>query len=564
MKISSKVTIMIVLSFIVLLSGIVYLYDSMNDKAIEYSKHEFLKAIVNEKKIALDEEIDIVNGFISAIIKEYEDLGESSETIKRNVINFVKSIRFGEDNKGYIFIIDDKGNFILHPTLPHWNNTNKLDVTDANGMRFIEKFIETSTKDEYVEYSFKAQNQKEAVPSIGNSRKIKVGDMDMIFIIRTALDGTYARVNELDDDMEKTSYENMKKFFITSTVIMVISLILAMIYTKFSITNPLNSLINRARNLSSGDGDLTRKLAINGKDEIAQASEAINSFIEKVRILIGDAKGLSAENSSVANELSSTSLQTGRRVEESTLIVADTTQKCSNMQEMMQASVLVAKESKNDLQKASEYIKSANDAIRKLSSQIESSARTESEMAMNIERLSKDAEQVKSILVVINDIADQTNLLALNAAIEAARAGEHGRGFAVVADEVRKLAERTQSSLTEINATISVIVQAISDSSEQMGINSKQIQDLTIVADDVEKTINIMSEVMSDAIVMSDKTAEDYIKTGEGVSEIMSGISNINSISTENARSVEEIASAAEHLNKMTDTLNNKLAEFRT
>ena len=139
-----------------------------------------------------------------------------------------------------------------------------------------------------------------------------------------------------------------------------------------------------------------------------------------------------------------------------------------------------------------------------------------------------------------------------------------GEALPVVADEVRQLAERTQKSLTEINATINVIVQAINDSSEQMGINSKQIQELTHVASDVEKTINDMSATMNNAIAMSDKTMQDYIATGKNVNEIMDGISEINQISSENARSVEEIASAAEHLNKMTDALNTKLSVFRT
>jgi len=223
-----------------------------------------------------------------------------------------------------------------------------------------------------------------------------------------------------------------------------------------------------------------------------------------------------------------------------------------------------ANDSKEEIIEANAMLKSSRDEIVKLTSSVQESSVSESELATNIEDLSKDINEVKNVLAVISDIAEQTNLLALNAAIEAARAGEHGRGFAVVADEVRKLAERTQKSLTEINATINIVVQASTNASEQMTVNAKQMDDLSVISTDVENKINDTTLIVNNATEATNKTVQDFEKMGEQITIVQERIFEINTTLKNNARSVEEIASASEHLDNLTQELTSNLEQFNT
>jgi methyl-accepting chemotaxis protein len=193
---------------------------------------------------------------------------------------------------------------------------------------------------------------------------------------------------------------------------------------------------------------------------------------------------------------------------------------------------------------------------------IHESAESERELATKLTEMARDAEAVKSVVSVISDIADQTNLLALNAAIEAARAGEHGRGFAVVADEVRKLAERTQKSLVEINSTIMVISQAIVEASEQIDGNAKSIEDLSLFANTLESTIEDSSHTMKSVIVGADSNVRASQETIKSVDYIVDEILKIEELSKENIEHAKAVSKLAEELLRDMNALDDNLKEF--
>ncbi len=340
--------------------------------------------------------------------------------------------------------------------------------------------------------------------------------------------------------------------------------IVALIFFSREIFTPLNNLKERIADLVSGDKDLTKRLAHKKGNEFGETANEVNHFIQMIQSTVNEVKSLGEQNNEIASEIETSSHVIRKGVQQEREIVSQTSQKSEDIQNILDETIQAATTTQETIIEAEKELQKAHNSLANLNNEVETFVESENELSNELLVLKNDADQVKDVLNVIKEIAEQTNLLALNAAIEAARAGEHGRGFAVVADEVRKLAERTQKSLAEIDISVSTIVQAINDVSDKMTINAQNIEALVNISDDVEQKISLTSNAMQISTQMANKSKNDSEKMSQNIQEIISYIGKIETLSTANGTSVMSIESDLQKLVHVASSLQKTIDEFKS
>ncbi|XKO56881.1 methyl-accepting chemotaxis protein [Lysinibacillus fusiformis] len=470
-----------------------------------------------------------------------------------------KNIKLGEN--GYIFVVDQKGTSIAHPNI---EGNNVWDEQDDNGVKYMQEIIAKGNEGGgFVSYSWPLPNSDQ----LEDKGVYAETDPYWGWVIGAS---TYLA------DFNKPAESILKLTMIVIGVAIIIGILVIWQYAS-SMAKPINRVVQAMERFA--EGDLTQEsMSIRSKDEIGKLANAMNQMQSKLKDMIHNIAQASDLITTSSKELSQSANEVNMGAEQVAITMNELASGAEGQAHHSNELTSLMERFTADLRETNQYgehihqssfevlgltnegsqlMTSSNSQMEKIDSIVQNAVE-------KVKNLDAQAQEISKLVVVIKDIANQTNLLALNAAIEAARAGEHGKGFAVVADEVRKLAEQVGYSVNDITTIVANIQQDFDVVTSSLEDGYQEVKEGTTQIKATSETFTTISDSINDVVESVQLISKNLSKVTEDGQKMNSAIQEIAAVAEESAAGVEQTTATTEQTSSSMEVMAGKSAQLST